>query len=230
MKVKSQLIIELLKKSQNNINISIKILAESMNLSINRIKELLEELRMEKLIEILQIQNETYCKPLNRIQLAYKAIQLGANIKHIALALTWREFEEICAQAFMVNEYEIHRNFRFKVWRKYYEIDVIGIKKPYVICVDCKRWSAGRFSIIHKHAEQHYSRIKELSRNRDALRRLRISSWNKIIFIPVILTVHEDKVSIYNGIPIVPVFKFNSFLNELPLGLDLIKKIEVKQS
>ncbi len=228
MRVKADLIVKILEESRLKDRVELSSLISKLNISVDRLVEFIRDFEREGLLKLCLSNDTQYCRPLNRLKLAYRAIELGANIKSVALALNWREFEEICADAFRANGYEVYRSFRFRVWKKYYEIDVIGVRRPLVVCVDCKRWSIGRFSLLHKCAEQHYAKIEHLSKNRTARFKLKLDSWSKIVFIPVILTVHEDRMSIYRGIPIVPLFKFNSFLNELTLGLDLIRRIEVK--
>jgi len=205
-------------------------IAEAIMLPVVRVRELLRELASENLVN-LELENDVLlCYPTSRLKLALYAIKQGADVQSVSLGLNWREFEEICAQAFQFYGYEVYRNFRFTSGKHRYEIDVIGVRAPLIICVDCKRWSSGRFSALRKSALQHFEKVEALSENKSALYRLGVNGWSKAVLIAAILSIYEDKVKIYEGIPIVPVFKFNSFLNELQLGLCDLKKIEIKMT
>lgn len=55
-----------------------------------------------------------------------------------------------------------------------------------------------------------------------------VHGWSEIIFLPIILTVHEDKTRFYEGIPLVPVFKFNSFLSEFEAYILDLRVVRIK--
>ncbi|MCS7385492.1 MAG: restriction endonuclease [archaeon GB-1867-005] len=228
LNLKARIACEILKLSLGRSIVVDREIAEGVILPLSRVRELMRELADENLINLEFDGKALQCYPTDRLKLAFYAIKLGADVQSVALTLNWREFEDICARAFQIHGYDVYRNFRFAVWRHRYEIDVIGIREPLIICVDCKRWSAGRFSAVRKSALRHFERLEALSICRSALTRLGIYGWPRAIFIAAILSIYEDKIKIYEGIPIVPVFKFNSFLNELPIGLSELRKIEIK--
>ena len=100
--------------------------------------ELLEKLQNEDLLYlnngIIEVESSS------RIKLAVKAVSQGAVIEHISDLLCWQEFEEIAAIALKNNGYIVKNNVRFKHGTKRWEIDVVGCKKPLVVCIDCKHW------------------------------------------------------------------------------------------
>ena len=46
------------------------------------------------------------------------------------------------------------------------------------------------------------------------------------IAVPVIVTLYKDKIDFIDGVPIVPIFQFNSFIDEFYGNLDSMKTIE----
>ena len=100
--------------------------------------ELLEKLQNEDLIYLKPngVEVDSNC----RLKLAVKAASLGADVERISDLLCWQEFEEIAALALKNNGYTVKNNVRFKHEGKRWEIDVVGCKKPLVVCIDCKHW------------------------------------------------------------------------------------------
>lgn len=226
LNVIADLVCEILKLSSTTIDE----LSKRLLLPPSRVREFIVKLIEMKLVT-LRIENDRLMvEPIDRLNLALYAIKQGANVKKVSLCLNWKEFEEFCAFAFHAYSYVVYRNFRFKCDSRRFEIDVVGVKRPYVLCVDCKRWSAGRFSVLHKYAINHTRKVEILSTCFDALNKLRVFDWSEILFLPVMLTVHEDKMKVYDGIPIVPVFKFNSFLSEFEAFISDLRVIRVKKN
>ena len=75
-----------------------------------------------------------------RLKLAIKAASLGADMEHLSHLLCWQEFEEIAAFALQNYGYTVQNNVRFKNAERKFEIDVVGCKKPLVLCIDFKHW------------------------------------------------------------------------------------------
>lgn len=226
MNIVARLICEILRSAP----ITINELCERLLIAPSRVREIIVDLIEMKLLTLRVENDKLLIEPVDRLKLALYAVQQGASLKSVSLCLDWREFEEVCAYAFNVYGYDVHRNFRFKCRGRRFEIDVIGVKKPLVLCVDCKRWSAGRFSILHRDAIDHLRKVELLSTCPRALGRLKVLGWNEILLLPVMLTVHEDRVKIYDGIPIVPVFKFNSFLSEFEAFIYDLRVVRVKKN
>jgi Holliday junction resolvase-like predicted endonuclease len=130
----------------------------------------------------------------------------------------WKDFEEIVAEIFRRHDFIVKKNFRFKT-KKRYEVDIIAVRQNLVFCVDCKRWSGGRYkkSGIKKSVEMQEKRtnvIKNILEKNPILRKtLKIEDEPKIKSLLVTL-MEEDLVKEKNTF-IVPVFKLNSFLLEI---------------
>jgi len=202
-------------------------ISECAHVSSSRLYEILCSLRDLQYIRLFSSGSGLYCGPLDRVRLALYALRNGVDVNRISLALSWKEFEKICSLFLSSFDYVIYRNFRFKFDGRRYELDVIGVRKPFLVCVDCKRWSAYRSSVLKLHSIKHFNRVKALA-SLDFYSEFGLSNWNEAVFIPVMVTIFEDLGGSYAGIPIVSILKFNSFVDELFLGVDSIRKIVVK--
>jgi Holliday junction resolvase-like predicted endonuclease len=185
--------------------------------------ELLEKLQNEDLLYlnngIMELESS------NRIKLAVKAVSQGAVIEHISDLLCWQEFEEIAAIALKDNGYMVKNNVRFKHGTKRWEIDVVGCKKPLVVCIDCKHWQRAISSSALK-------RIVELQSQRthalaDSLPNLKLKfecdKWEKAKFIPTVLSLVPSAYKFYDSVPVVPVLQLQDFICQLPAYIGELK-------
>jgi Holliday junction resolvase-like predicted endonuclease len=97
-----------------------------------------------------------------RLKLAVRAVDLGADVEHMSNFLSWQEFEDIAALALERDRYVVAKNVRFKHAERRWEIDVVGCRKPLVICIDCKHWHHG----------MHPSTLKKIVAAQNECRRL----------------------------------------------------------
>ncbi len=147
-------------------------------------------------------------------------LRSGAKLEEVIEELSWKDFEEICAEILEVHGYcPVLRGFRFKHSGRRFEIDVVAVREWLIVCVDCKHWGIrpGRTSALKRAAEKHYERVKAfascLSSSPPA--GLKIAS-EEAILVPVVVTLFDVPVTLSpRGVAIVPVFKFNSFAEEL---------------
>jgi Holliday junction resolvase-like predicted endonuclease len=178
--------------------------------------ELLQKLQNENLIYLKTDSVEV--ESTSRLKLAVKAASLGADVEHISNLLCWQEFEEIAALALKNNGYTVKNNVRFKHESKRWEIDVVGCKKPLVICIDCKHWQRAI-------APSALKRIVDLQAQRtlalaDSLPNLNLKlecvKWDKAKFIPAVLSLIPSAFKFYHQVPVVPVLQLQDFLYQLP--------------
>jgi hypothetical protein len=97
------------------------------------------------------------------------------------------------------------------------QIDVLGINyaSRLAIVADCKHWERNDLASLYSCAKRQAERASKLLAHR-----------RKISYaIPIILTLHIINIKFVHGIPLVPVSKFNSFVEELPLHLSEMKLI-----
>lgn len=185
-----------------------------------------------ELLEKLQNENLIYLNPdgievdsSNRLKLAVKAASLGADVEHISDLLCWQEFEEIAALALKNNGYMVQNNVRFKHAGHRWEIDVVGCKKPLVICIDCKHWQRAIASSALK-------RIVDLQAQRtmalaDSLPNITLKlecvKWAKAKFVPSVLSLIPSAFKFYDKVPVVPVLQFQDFICQLPAYTESLK-------
>jgi len=185
--------------------------------------ELLQKLQNEDLINLRDGNIEVNSK--GRLQLAVKAVGLGADIEVISNLLCWQEFEEIAAYALKNNGYTVQNNVRFKQGGHRWEIDVVGCKKPLVVCVDCKHWGhAIAVSALTKIVDAQVERTGSFA---DFLPNVNLpiacSQWEKAKFVPVVLSLVQGAYKFVHDAPVVPVLKLQDFINQLPLYTEELK-------
>ncbi len=137
MSIERNLIISLLKLSKEGIFLTEDVEKDSRTPSTITLK-LLRKLQNEDLLYLklgsIEINNG------RRLKLAARAISFGADLEGISNLLCWQEFEEIAAFTLENYGYAVTNNVRFKYGGRRWEIDVVGCKKPLVVCIDCKHW------------------------------------------------------------------------------------------
>jgi len=167
-----------------------------------------------------------------RLKIAIKAAQLGADLQRISDLLRWQEFEEIAAEALRINGYTVYHNVRFKHGNRRYEIDVIGCRKPLVVCIDCKRWQhAIAASALRKIVEEQFQRTQALADSiPNPKLQLECGKWDRAKFVPAVLSLMQGAYKFYHEVPIVPVMSLQDFIGQLPLYLDNVKVYSKKFS
>ena len=196
--------------------------------SVNRDSRLPAEVT-EKLLQNLQNQELVYLKgdlveadTCGRLKLAVKAVSLGADVEQVSSLLCWQEFEEIAAFTLRNNSYEVAKNVRFKHGGRKWEIDVVGCRKPLVVCVDCKHYHHGMSpSAMQKIAEAQVQRTKSLADTLpNVTMKLDCASWDKAKFVPAILSLLPSRVKFCDDVPIVPVLQLQEFISQLPVQVE----------
>lgn len=168
--------------------------------------------------------------PAQRVKIAVRAIQFGADFEQVCTFLQWKEFENLAAEAFEANNYSVTNNFRFKHTGKRWEIDLIAYKEPIIVCVDCKHWHHGwsRTSIV-KAVEMQTKRTKALADTFSAVNeKIGLEIHNHVLLIPTVLSLTQGPFKFHNKVPIVPILQIQNFLNELPAYTRLLTHFLIK--
>jgi Holliday junction resolvase-like predicted endonuclease len=222
MSVECNLVISLLKLTKKG-----PVLAESFNKDARipsaTSRKLLKKLQSEGLVYLNQDSVEV--ENSGRVKLAIKAASLGADVEHISNLLCWQEFEEITAFALKSNGYKVSNNVRFKNATRRWEIDVVGCKKPLVICVDCKHWQhAITPSALKRIVNSQVERTRAFADSLPNIAlKLECVKWTEAKFIPCILSLMPSSFKFYYEVPIVPVLQLQDFLNQLPVYTESLK-------
>jgi len=127
----------------------------------------------------------------------------------------WHDFEEFVGEIFRAHDFTVRKNVRFKGSRRY-EIDLVASRGGIVICVDCKKWSKGRYkkSSLKKAAEQQEKRVSEF---------IKVEKINKKV-VPLIVTLFEEDLLKEGDTLFVPLWKLNNFLCNLEAYVDIGQK------
>jgi Holliday junction resolvase-like predicted endonuclease len=160
-----------------------------------------------------------------RLKLAVKAVALGADVERISGFLRWQEFEDIASIALERNGYIVAKNTHFKYAGRKWEIDIVGCKKPLVLCIDCKHWRHGLSpSALKKIAEAQVERTRALAESLPNISlEIECAKWNKAKLVPAILVLMPGSFKFYDKVPIVPVLQLQDFLNQLPAYIESLK-------
>jgi hypothetical protein len=108
------------------------------------------------------------------------------------------------------------RRFRFTAEGRRWELDLLAIRAPYLICGECKHWGQGignktARGIIETHLEKTEVFTKHIERLRE---RIGIDAWSKAVIVPMTLTLSATPMEIYRRVPSVSILALPSFINE----------------
>ncbi len=229
MSIESKLLISVLKLTKEGAA-KLKDVNSDARIPTSTSLALLDKLQNENLLNLQDDSIETSVE--SRLTMAFKAVTLGADLERISDLLSWREFEELAALNLNEHGYETARNVHFKHDGKRWEIDVVGCKKPLVICVDCKQWHHGmNSSTIKKMAKSQASRVQEFSESLPySSINIQCTKWEKAQFVPVILSLIPVCSKFFDDVPIVSVLQMRDFIEQLPLNLEYLKRYHKKYS
>ena len=150
--------------------------------------------------------------PNDRLQTALFAITIGATIEDVSEYLTWRDFESLTGLILEENDFDVTKNLILTKPRM--EIDVIGKKMDIALLIDCKHWKAMSKSALDEIVKKQIERVK------------RYVADERMSALPVIVTLHQEEIQSVDNVPIVPIMKLSSFLDEFLGNLDSLTSIE----
>jgi len=149
----------------------------------------------------------------DRLKSALFILEKGASIDEVSEHIDWKDFEGLVAEILESKGFGTIRNMILTKPRM--EIDVVGIKIGVAILIDCKHWKRTSTSGIQTAVKKQIRRTKRY-----------VSQTQEAMAIPVIVTLYEEKASFINRVPIVPIQKFSSFVDELYGNLDEVEIIK----
>ena len=162
---------------------------------------------------------------IGRLKLAVYAVMQGADIEGVSNLLCWQEFEEIAAFALKTNGYTVQNNVRFSHSGRRWEIDVVGCKRPLVVCIDCKHWAKTISpSALSKIVDQQADRTMALADFLPNVKfKLPCTAWSNAKFVPSLLSLMPSAYKFVHDVPVVSVLKLQNFIEQLPLYTHEIK-------
>ena len=150
--------------------------------------------------------------PNDRLQTALFAIKLGADVESVSEYLTWQDFESITGLILEKKDFDVTKNLILTKPRM--EIDVVGTKMDIALLIDCKHWKTMSKSALNEIVKKQVERVK------------RYVADENISALPVIVTLHQEEIQFIENVPIVPIMKLSSFLDEFVGNLDSLASIE----
>ena len=221
MIVERNLIMSLLKLTKDA-PVSLEDVKKDARIASDIAVELLVKLHQEGIIYLKNDKVEAGSS--GRLILASKAVRLGMDVEQATSFLRWQEFESIATIALKNNRYDVIKNLRFKCGGRRWEIDVVGCKKPLVICVDCKHYHHGLSpSAMRKIADAQVERTKALAESMPNINlKVDCAKWDKAKFVPVVLSLLPASSKFSGTVPVVPVLQLQDFLCQLPAQVELL--------
>lgn len=220
--IERNLVISLLKLTKDG-SVLIKDVNKDSKIAPDIVMKLIRKLQNEGLV---YLDGDTVdASSADRLRLAVKAVSLGADIENVSGFLRWQEFEGMAALALERNGYVVAKNVRFKHAGRRWEIDVVGCRKPLVLCVDCKHWQRGlKPSALRRIVEAQVERAHALASTLpNASLKIECAKWSKAKFVPVILSLIPCSFKFYDDVPVVPVLQLQDFLVQLPAYVASLK-------
>ena len=150
--------------------------------------------------------------PNDRLQTALFAIKLGADVESVSEYLTWQDFESITGLILEKKDFDVTKNLILTKPRM--EIDVVGTKMDIALLIDCKHWKTMSKSALNDIVKKQVERVK------------RYVADENMSALPVIVTLHQEEIQFIENVPIVPIMKLSSFLDEFVGNLDSLASIE----
>jgi len=149
----------------------------------------------------------------DKLKVAIFALKNNATIDDVAKQLDWRDFEGLVAQILKSNDFVVMKNFTMTKPRL--EIDVIGIKLGIALLIDCKHWKRQSVSTLTNAVKKQISRVQHY-----------VSKTQGSVAVPAIVTLYQEQLTFVDKVPIIPITRFSSFIDEFYGNLDEIKTIE----
>ena len=150
--------------------------------------------------------------PNDRLQTALFAIKLGADVESVSEYLTWQDFESITGLILEKKDFDVTKNVILTKPRM--EIDVVGTKMDIALLIDCKHWKTMSKSALYEIVKKQVERVK------------RYVADENMSALPVSVTLHQEEIQFIENVPIVPIMKLSSFLDEFVGNLDSLASIE----
>jgi hypothetical protein len=135
----------------------------------------------------------------------FEDIDSIGDLERVSEESLWQNFERLAAFIFEKNDFRTKTN-TVKTWnKKRRQYDVIAKKGNQTFLAECKKWAGNRYrlSALKRAIVQHKERT------------LFFENITHEEAIPIIVTLIEEEILVFEGVPIVPVHKLNSFIGEL---------------
>ena len=188
---------------------------------------LLSRLKFESLIS--ERGDLIEASPGQRLKIAVRAVELGADIERVCRALGWLEFEEMAAYVFEENGYRVRRRYRFEAEGRRWEVDVLASRRPLVVCAECKRWARGMGDAAAKRTvETHLEKTRIFSENLVKVAEgLGLRGWRRVVVVPITMSLTPAPMRFYSHVPVVSILELPSFIGDFEGHLNSLAHFDV---
>ena len=149
----------------------------------------------------------------NKLKTTLSDIKSGVPFEEASRDVNWKDFEGLVAEILESKNFEVTRNFRMK--KPTMEIDVVGIHLGTALLIDCKHWKRMTNSALENIVLKQIERVKYY-----------VTNANEVMAVPVIVTLYQETTKFINRVPIVPIIKFSSFIDEFYGNLEDVRTVE----
>lgn len=154
-----------------------------------------------------------YFESGSKLKIASSMLENGFPIDEISESLDWRDFEGLTGEILSSKNFAVIKNMMLTKPRM--EIDVVGIRLGVAMLIDCKHWKRYSSSSLTTAVSKQIERTKQY-----------VAKTEGSVAVPVIVTLYQDKIDFIDGVPIVPIFQFSSFVDEFYGNIDQMRTIE----
>ncbi len=147
------------------------------------------------------------------LKMNFEDIKSAGDLQRVSKEVVWQNFERLAAFIFEENGFQVETGKVKTKNKKRRQFDVIAKKGNKTFLVECKKWAGNRYrlSSLRTAVRQHKERLEFYKS---------ITGENAI---PIIVTLIEEEILFCDGVPIVPISKLNSFINEEDRGFNLLE-------
>ena len=149
----------------------------------------------------------------DRLKTAIELLKNGGQFDRISEVLGWKDFEGLVAEILFDMSFAVMRNLILTKPRM--EIDVVGVRLGVAMLVDCKHWKRYSRSALTTAVDKQIARTRHY-----------VAQTSGSVAVPVIVTLYQDEMDFIDRVPIVPISKFSSFVDDLYGCLDDVRTIE----
>lgn len=215
--VKSKVLIAFLKRTMHSLSVSIDELSQASLVARGVVSFVLEEVGVEVRGGRVLVDR------VKRTEVAMELAKIGTSPSSFLRFLDWRDFESFASSLLLSFGFEVAKNIRIASHGVRAQIDLLALRDNLIMSLDCKRWTKLAKSSMSQAALKQLSRTQLLTNKLESLGK---GSFTLYV-IPAVLSLIDPCVRLNDGIPVIPVSKFKSFLEGLTDRIDGLKTIKL---
>ncbi len=151
----------------------------------------------------------------DRLRICEVLMKGGYSPETVSQFLDWKQFEQFCRRALEENGFSVVSNLRFAESGRRYEVDLVALRSPFLLFIDAKHWRPGRSSGYKEVARRQRERMNAALQGRSLLKVAKGADLSSFCKLPLIVSLADTRIQVVERTPVVPIFRFNSFLLRL---------------